>query len=66
MSNELDQYLDLLSKAFHLEEGNVKLNAEVQRTAAKHLQGLWILDGLINCLELVLKGGNEEGSKSLC
>jgi hypothetical protein len=49
----LDKYLDLFSKAFIVHEGTVRLNAEVQVTAAKHLQESWLLDGLINCLDLI-------------
>lgn len=54
MAEELGHYLDLLSEAFILESENVRLNRDVQTVAAKHLEGLWILDGLLNCLNSIL------------
>lgn len=53
MSSNLDKYLNLLSKAFILHEESVRLNVEIQVTVAKHLQGSWLLDSLVNCLNLI-------------
>jgi hypothetical protein len=59
MSITLEPYIELLSKAFLLDTTHVQLNTTIQTTAAKHLKDLWVLDGLFNCLNLILVGKQE-------
>lgn len=56
MFSELDKYIYLFSKAFDVNGNHVKLNEEIQLTAYKHLKGLWLLDGVFNCLDLIFGG----------